>query len=126
VSKGSKIHLAAGLALLSILALPKQGGAADGNPGKDLFDRRCSGCHALDKEKEGPRLRGVFGRASATVPDFQYSEALKALHVTWDAATLDQWLTDPEKLAPNNDMAFRLVKADERAAIIDYLKSLTP
>ena len=72
MSKGSKIHLAAGLALLSILALPKQGGAADGNPGKDLFDRRCSGCHALDKEKEGPRLRGVFGRASATVPDFQY------------------------------------------------------
>jgi len=126
VSKGTKIHLAAGLALLSILALPKQGSAADGSPGKDLFDRRCSGCHALDKEKEGPRLRGVFGRASATVPDFQYSEALKALHVTWDAATLDQWLTDPEKLAPNNDMAFRLVKADERAAIIDYLKSLTP
>ena len=126
MSKGTKIHLAAGLALLSILALPKQGGAADGNPGKDLFDRRCSGCHALDKDKEGPRLRGVFGRASAAVPDYQYSEALKAIHVTWNAAILDRWLTDPEKLAPNNDMAFQLVNADERAAIIAYLKSLTP
>jgi cytochrome c len=36
---------------------------------------------------------------------------------------LDRWLTDPEQVVPGNDMAFRLIKADERAAIIAYLKT---
>jgi cytochrome c len=112
-----------GLALLSILAQPRPGQATEGEPGKELFERRCSGCHSLDKDKEGPRLRGVYGRAAGSVTGFQYSDSLKAAHLTWDAATLDKWLTDPEQLVPGNDMAFRLVKVDERAAIIDYLKA---
>jgi cytochrome c len=115
--------LAAGLALFSILALPS---AADGDRGKDLFERRCSGCHSLDQDKEGPRLRGVYGRTSGTVPGFQYSDALQSAHITWDAATLDRWLADPEKLVPDNDMAFRLEKADERTEIVDYLKTQRP
>jgi cytochrome c len=91
-------------------------------PGKELFERRCSGCHSLDKDKEGPRLRGVYGRAAATEPGFEYSEALKAAHLTWNAETLDKWLADPEQLVPGNDMAFRLLTAAERTGIIDYLK----
>lgn len=118
--------LTAGLALFSILALPAWSNAADGDRGKDLFERRCSGCHSLDEDKEGPRLRAVYGRTSGAVPGFQYSDALQAAHITWDAATLDRWLADPEKFVPNNDMAFRLEKADERSAIIDYLKTQRP
>ncbi len=104
---------------LSVLTLLAQ----DGEHGKELFERRCSGCHSLDKDKEGPRLRGVYGRAAGSVLSFEYSDALKASHLAWDAATLDRWLADPEQVVPGNDMAFRLVKADERAAIIAYLKA---
>jgi cytochrome c len=32
---------------------------AENNPGKQVFEKRCTGCHALDNEKAGPRLRGV-------------------------------------------------------------------
>ena len=33
-----------------------------GTPGGDvLFVRRCGGCHYLDDDKEGPRLRHVYG-----------------------------------------------------------------
>jgi cytochrome c len=90
--------------------------------GKQLFERRCSGCHSLDRDKEGPRLRGVYGRAAGTVESFDYSDALKKSGITWDAAKLDQWLTDPDKLVPANDMPFRLPDAQERQAIIAYLK----
>jgi cytochrome c len=83
------------------------------------------GCHALDGEKEGPRLRGVYGRTSGTVPSFTYSDALKNSHITWDDRSLDKWLTDPEKLVPNNDMAFRVGSAEERSEIIAYLKQLS-
>jgi cytochrome c len=82
--------------------------------GKDLFERRCSGCHALDINKEGPRLRGVYGRKAAGLPEFGYSDSLKKLNVEWGAETLDRWLTDPDAMAPDTDMAFRLNAAEER------------
>jgi cytochrome c len=93
--------------------------------GKDLFVRRCSGCHALDLNKEGPRLRGVYGRKAASVPGFVYSEALKKTDMRWDEASLDRWLSDPDAMVPDTDMAFRLADGEERRAVIAYLKSLT-
>ncbi len=117
--------LALWVALVSFLALPRLGNAQNGERGKDLFERRCAGCHALDKEKEGPRLRGVYGRMSGSITTFKYSDAVKSAHIVWDAASLDKWLADPEKLVPDNDMAFQLVNAEERADIIAYLKQLS-
>jgi cytochrome c len=93
--------------------------------GQDLFARRCSGCHALDINKEGPRLRGVYGRRAASIADFDYSDALKKAGGTWDAVTLDRWLTDPDALAAGTDMAFRMIDESERRAVIEYLKTLS-
>ena len=90
--------------------------------GQDLFAKRCGGCHSLDRDKEGPRLRGVYGRAAASVESFEYSEALKKSRLRWDAETLDRWLTDTEKLVPNTDMTFRVTEPAERNAIIQYLR----
>ena len=90
--------------------------------GKALFENRCGGCHALDRDKEGPRLGGVYGRTSGAVEAFQYSEALKKARIVWKEETLDRWLTDTEKLVPNNDMTFHVERADERSEIIAYLK----
>ncbi len=93
--------------------------------GKDLFVRRCSGCHAADANKEGPRLRGVFGRKAGAVPGFTYSDSLLKSGLHWDDATLDRWLTDPDALVHDTDMAFRVKDGDERKALIAYLKTLT-
>lgn len=90
--------------------------------GKALFERRCGGCHALDRDKEGPRLGDVFGRVSGTVPSFDYSDALKKSKITWNEESLEKWLSDPEKVVPNNDMSFHLENAGERREIIGYLK----
>ena len=91
--------------------------------GKALFEKRCSGCHALDRDKEGPRLGGVYGRTAGSVESFQYSDALKKSGIKWTEENLEKWLTDTEKLVPNNDMAFHVEKPDERAEIIAYLKN---
>lgn len=92
--------------------------------GKALFERRCAGCHALEADHEGPRLKDVVGRRAGSVPSFEYSKALKDAKLSWDPATLDRWLTDTDTVVPGNDMTFRVPKAEERAAIIAYLKSL--
>ena len=104
----------------STLSMVGPGQAAAG--GKELFEKRCGGCHALDRDKEGPRLGGVYGRVAGSVDSFQYSEALKKSKITWTETTLDKWLTDTEKLVPDNDMTFHVEKADERGEIIAYLK----
>ncbi len=104
----------------STLSMTTAGGATVS--GKELFEKRCGGCHSLDRDKEGPRLRGVYGRVAGSVDSFQYSEALKKSKITWTDATLDKWLTDTEKLVPDNDMSFHVEKPDERGEIIAYLK----
>src|SRR5579863_2572317 len=76
----------------------------DSAHGRELFEKYCTQCHRLDTEKKGPRLRGVFGRKVGSVPTFSYSEALKKADVTWDANSLNQWLTDPDKFIPDNNM----------------------
>jgi cytochrome c len=90
--------------------------------GRAAFEKRCTGCHALDRDKEGPRLAGVFGRKAGSVAGFPYSDAVKKSAIVWNEALLDKWLTDPESVIPDSDMAFRLNNAADRAAIIAFLK----
>jgi cytochrome c len=97
---------------------------ADAPAGGDLFARRCSGCHSLDINKEGPRLRGVAGRKAGSVPEFPYSNALRNSGIVWKDDLLNKWLEDPDQLVPENNMEFRVPNAVERAALIEYLKSL--
>src|SRR6266487_5194753 len=115
------IVLAAGTALLGAFAAA---GSAKGDTvaGRSAFEKRCTGCHALDHEKTGPRLAGVVGRKAGTVSAFPYSDAVKKSAVVWNEAVLDKWLTDPETVIPDTDMAFRLDNPVERAAIIAFLK----
>ncbi len=106
----------------ALLSQVKAPGAA---AGRDLFEKRCGGCHALDEDHEGPRLKGVVGRTAGSVKTFKYSAPLQNAGFKWDEAKLDKWLTDTESLVPENDMAFRVPKPEERTAIIAYLKSLS-
>jgi len=92
-----------------------------GNLGKALFERRCTGCHALDRDKSGPRLGDLKGRLAGSVTGFEYSSSLKNSGLTWNRDTLDRWPADPDAVVPGNDMAFRLANEQERAAVIDYL-----
>jgi cytochrome c len=112
---------------LAIFCSPHASGAADAakgdaKNGKQLFEKRCTGCHSLDKSKEGPRLRDVYGRKAGSVPDFNYSDELKAAHIIWDERSLDQWLTNPDAVVPDNDMAFHVSNPQERADIIQFLR----
>jgi cytochrome c len=90
--------------------------------GKELFQRRCGGCHSLDRPMEGPRLRGVVGRTAGSTKDFEYSQALRNSKIVWSEELLDKWLTDTESVVKENDMSFRVPRAEERRAIIAYLR----
>ena len=97
-------------------------GAGDPMRGKAIFEKRCTGCHAMDVNREGPRLAGVFGRKAGTVAGFTYSARLKTSGITWDDATLEKWLSDPDLMVPENDMSINVPKAVERRDLIAFLK----
>lgn len=96
--------------------------AGDAARGKLIFERRCTGCHAMEADREGPRLAGVFGRRAGSVPGYDYSAGLRNSGVTWNEATLVKWLADPDTIAADTKMDFHLPKAQERADLIAYLK----
>jgi cytochrome c len=94
----------------------------DSARGKIVFEKRCTGCHAMDGDREGPRLAGVFGRKAGSVAGFDYSPGLKSSGITWNEATLYQWLTYPDMVVPDTKMDFHVPKAQERADLIAYFK----
>ncbi|MEO1240946.1 MAG: c-type cytochrome [Pseudomonadota bacterium] len=91
--------------------------------GKDLYQRRCGACHSIDADRIGPKHRDVFGREAGSQPDYNYSKALTQSDLVWNEQTLDQWLTNPEATIPGQKMGYRLSNAEERQAIIVYLRS---
>jgi len=97
-------------------------GPGDPIRGNAIFEKRCTGCHALEVDREGPRLAGVYGRRAGSVSGFTYSAGLKKSGVTWDEATLEKWLSDPDRMVPDNNMSFSVPKAAERQDVIAYLK----
>jgi cytochrome c len=97
-------------------------GAGDAVRGKAIFEKRCTGCHALQGDREGPRLAGVFGRKAGAVAGFTYSAGLKRSGLTWNDTTLDKWLSDPDLVVRDNNMSFSVPKATERRDLIAFLK----
>lgn len=113
------------LAALSRWSQASASASASGlkDPGDELFNKRCSGCHSLTKDGQGPRLGNVFDRAAGSVSTFAYSSALKNAHITWSDDTLDKWLANPDSLIPGNEMDFSVDNPQERQQIIRFLKS---
>lgn len=116
------------LAALGLCAVPSF--AQDANPeaAKQQFLTSCGVCHAAEPgapPRQGPNLHGVFGRKSASLPGFAYSDALKTAEITWDEATLDPWIANAQAVRPGTIMNYRQADPAKRKLIIAYLKSLS-
>lgn len=119
VGSWGSVVIVAALALASAARVK----AADPDSGKTVFDQ-CAACHSLGEpgDFEGPVLKGVFGRKAGSLEDYRYSAAMKRSDVTWDAASLDKYVTDPQAFIPGNRMAFAGISdKNQRDDLIAYL-----
>ena len=102
--------------------------AADPARGAQVF-QACMACHSVKpgEHMTGPSLAGIWNRRAGTVAEFRrYSDALKGSGVVWNGASLDKWLTDPERFIPGNGMTFPgLGKAADREDLIAYLRAVS-
>jgi cytochrome c len=94
--------------------------------GEKVF-KKCSACHIIakgGKNKIGPALYGIVGKASAISEGYSYSKALKAHGKNWNFEELNAYLLKPQAHIKGTKMAFAgLRKEKDRASVILYLNS---
>ncbi len=120
------------VAIFALLVLLDPFAAQAANDDLELaFNDHCRECHSFvkDDNRLGPSLYGVVGRKAGTEPGFAYSESVKGSGVTWTAANLDKWITNPDAFIPGNDMSPPFPGVDDpaiRKKIIAFLETLGP
>lgn len=116
------------LAVASAMALSTSAFAAgDAAKGEKIFKKKCKACHIVEAGKPakptGPNLAGFLTRPSGT-SDYKHSKKLTAANITWDEATLDEWLKNPKKMVKGTRMTFKLKKEKDRQNVIAYLMTV--
>jgi cytochrome c len=100
-----------------------------GDPGAEVF-RACVACHTLSAEegpRAGPTLAGIFGRKIATLPGYNFSEALKKLNIVWTPETVSKLFeVGPMTYTPGTKMPEQQIgSAEDRAALMMFLEKTT-
>lgn len=102
--------------------------AGDSESGKNIFRKKCLGCHTMGKgepNRTGPNLWGIVGREKGAVEGYRYSTPMKALGGTWSEADILGFIAGPRTFLPDTKMTFAGIKNDQdRADILDYLMTL--
>jgi cytochrome c len=121
---------AVSLVIFTFSALsPWAAAAQDAAAGEKVFNK-CKVCHQIGpgaKNAVGPELNGVVGRKAGSVEGYSYSPANKGSGLTWDEATLHEYLKNPRAKVPGTKMIFPgLTNEKEIDDLIAYLKQFGP
>jgi cytochrome c len=100
-----------------------------GDHGADVF-RACVACHTLGADqasRAGPTLAGLFGRRIATLPGYNFSEALKRLDIIWTPETVSRLFEiGPSAYTPGTKMPEQRIGSEQdRAALVQFLERAT-
>jgi cytochrome c len=103
-------------------------GRSDGSDDSQLvFNNACRTCHTLrdGDNRLGPNLHKIIGRRAGSLPNYGYSSAMKDADLSWDKATLDRFIANPDQVVSGNKMKpyGGLASAEERAKIIAFLEA---
>ena len=149
--------LAVSTLLASAMALTAtfSASAGDAVAGEKVF-KRCKACHTVGpdaKNKVGPQLNGIVGRAAGVAVDYKYGTGIieargeigddangdgyldvaeGSTGLVWTEETLFGYLEDPKKYIrahTGNEnakvkMTLKLKKEDQRKDVITYLKTI--
>lgn len=119
--------LALGTTLAAFPLMASGAAAGDIDAGQKVF-KKCTACHAVGdgaKNKVGPQLNDVFGRAAGGLDGYKYSKAMiKAGEdgIVWDDESLSAYLKKPKEFIKGTKMAFAGLRKDaDLDNVIAYL-----
>jgi cytochrome c len=100
-----------------------------GDPGAEIY-RACIACHTLSPDegnRAGPTLAGIFGRKIATLPGYNFSDALKKLDIVWTPETVAKLFeVGPAEYTPGTKMPEQRIGSErDRKALVEFLSKAT-
>jgi cytochrome c len=103
--------------------------AYNGDRGAEIY-RACIACHTLGADqgnRAGPTLSGIFGRRIATLPGYNFSDALKKLDIVWTPETVAKLFEiGPQAYTPGTKMPEQTIGSEQdRAALVQFLERAT-
>jgi cytochrome c len=86
----------------------------------------CEACHSIDSydNRVGPHLVDIIGRQAASLPDYEYSPALRESGIVWDEFVLAAFIANPQAVVPDTKMVGDSLSPEEADAIVKYLETL--
>jgi cytochrome c len=128
VQRRDRVHLIAslsGMAYLLSSALPQVSQGAEAASEQQAFNNACRTCHLVKEgdNRLGPNLHKIIGRKAGSLPDYNYSSAMKEPDFVWDEEKLERFIANPDELVPGNSMKpyGGLASKDDRAKIVAFL-----
>lgn len=122
-------HIAFAPVVFSALALVATIAAARADDPQMTFNNSCRTCHSMKEgdNRLGPSLAGVVDRKAGSVAGYAYSSSMQNSGITWDEATLDKFIANPDQVVGGNKMKPFTGISDEsqRKEIVAFLKSIS-
>ncbi len=111
--------------LSSPYAMPQVSQGTEPASEQQAFNNGCRTCHMVKEgdNRLGPNLYKVIGRKAGSLPDYNYSSAMKEAGFAWDEEKLGRFIANPDEVVPGNNMKpySGLASSDDRAKIIAFL-----
>jgi cytochrome c len=93
---------------------------------QQAFNNSCRTCHSVkeDDNRLGPNLSKIIGRKAGSLPNYNYSPAMKDAGFVWDHDKLTRFIVKPNEVVSGNKMQpYGGVSPEEAGKIIAYLQS---
>ena len=96
---------------------------------QQVFNNACRTCHTIKEgdNRQGPNLYKIIGRKAGSLPDYNYSSAMKGAGFVWDEEKLEHFIASPDEVVPGNNMKpyNGLASTDDRTKVIAFLQSVS-
>jgi len=96
--------------------------------GQQVFNNACRTCHTIKEgdNRLGPSLYRIVGRRAGSLPNYNYSSAMREADFVWDENKLAHFIANPDGIVPGHNMRpyGGLASADDTAHVIAFLLSV--
>jgi cytochrome c len=99
---------------------------ASDDAAQQAFNNSCRTCHSVKDgdNRLGPNLSKIVGRKAGSLPNYNYSPAMKEAGFVWDQDKLTRFIANPDEAVPGNKMKpYGGLSSEEAGKVIAYLQS---
>ena len=111
--------------LSSPSALPQVSQGTGAASEQQAFNNACRTCHVMREgdNRLGPNLHKIIGRKAGSLPNYNYSSAMKEAGFVWDKEKLERFIANPDEVVSGNSMKpyNGIASSEDRAKIIAFL-----